>query len=257
LPTRHYERYQVEKKDISVKNTNKKKDLPEIFAGTVESCVNTPVEIESISGENLVVKVPVVLAELDIQCHVSAKIKLPEPALEVKDINKKLKITQCLLLQDTNILFIKGFVRKNIEYATVGSRRNEEGVCGEIRHCTVDVPFECTTPVTFNGIEPAPVVATTSFEFQYLRKEDLPSDFASKDKLPSGDLSEFNQISTEYYNDLPYCDIVSSRIMEFNEYLNRKKLKDGPFEEKTFDEIHEKMVINLIVKILQERQVEL
>jgi hypothetical protein len=64
------------------------------------------------------IKVPVVLGETTVQIDMDACIHFPEPVLEIKEVNKKLKLTQCRLLLPTNKLFIKGFVRKNIQYAT-------------------------------------------------------------------------------------------------------------------------------------------
>ncbi|WIF94392.1 CsxC family protein [Caminicella sporogenes] len=224
--------------------------------GVVESCINDPIDITAIE-EAVIAKIPVVLAQLKVQFNVSARIKLPENALEIKNIKKKLKITQCLLLENTNILFIKGFVRKNIDYSTIGTFESCEGICGEIHHCTIDIPFECTTPVTFNGFSPAEIVPTSITEFEYFKVQELPSNFAEKDKLLSSDLSEYNQISTEYYNEMPYCELISSRIVEFDEYIDRKSILNGSFEEKFFNEIEEKMVISLVVKILQDRQVSI
>jgi hypothetical protein len=82
-----------------------------------DHCDNTPVSIAAL-GSGSVAKVPVVLAQLTVQANVNSVITLPEYAFEIKRIKKNLKITQCLLIQDTNILFIKGFIRKNIEYST-------------------------------------------------------------------------------------------------------------------------------------------
>lgn len=227
-----------------------------VKGNTLENCENESVDIDPITT-GVVAKIPVVLAELTVQVNVSSLIKLPEPALEIKDIKKRLKITQCRLLQNTNILFIKGFVRKNIDYSTRDCS-NYEGVCGDLRHCTVDVPFECTTAVEFNGTDPDDIVFNTKSQFEYFRKDDLPGDFPEKEKLLSGDFSEFNQITTEYLNELPYCEIISSRIVEFDEFLNRKPIYDpAPFEEREFKRIDEKMVIYITLKILQKRQVEI
>ena len=132
------------------------------------------------------VKVPAVLAELTIQFNVNSTISLPEPAIEIKNIKKRLKITQCILLQNTNMLFIKGFVRKNIDYST-RKCSTDEGICGDIRHCTMDVPFNCTTAVIFNGLDPIDPIPTTSTEFEYFSKKDLKGPgFAEKDDLLSG-----------------------------------------------------------------------
>ncbi|KNF08872.1 hypothetical protein CLPU_5c01790 [Gottschalkia purinilytica] len=221
----------------------------------IDTCNNIQVQINPITT-GAIVKIPVVLAKLTVQFNLASIIDLPEPALEIKDIKKKVKITQCLLLQDTNVLFIKGFVRKNIDYSTKVCS-NKEGICGEIHHCTVDIPFECSTPVTFNGNQPLPIINNTSNEFEYFRVEELPNDFAEKDKLLSGDFSEFNQTSTEFFNELPFCELICSKIVEFDEFSNRTYSSKGdlPFEEKFFTKIEEKMVISLTLKILQKQQV--
>lgn len=229
-----------------------------VTGGTLNNCVNTSNTITGLT-EGVTAKIPVVLAELTLQVDVDSIIELPEYVYEIKDIKKHLKITQCLLLQNTNILFIKGLVRKNIQYAT-RSCSNKEGFCGNIKHCTIDVPFKCSTPITFNGIDPQPVINRTSSEFEYLREQNISGpNFAEKDKLLSGDLSEFNQESTEYFNELPYCELISSRIVEFNEFLNptHPHKTEMPFEEKRFKKIEEKMVIFLTLKILQKRQVSI
>lgn len=216
---------------------------------------NTPIVPEGIT-DGVVAKIPVVLAELNVRFFVSAMIDLPEPALEIKNIKKWLKITQCMLLQPTNVLFIKGFVRKNIDYST-RTCSNPIGTCGNIQHCTVDTPFEFTTPVTFFR-EPENIGGSYTDEFRYLREGSLPRDtFAEKDKLMSADFTEHNQTSTEVYNELPYCELIRSNINEFDEYINRTRPDDIdlPFEEGLFTQIEEKMVINLQLKLLQRRQV--
>lgn len=223
-----------------------------------DNCENTPVPI-SAYGSGSVARVPVVLAQLTVQAHVNSVITLPEYAYEIKRIRKHLKITQCLLIQDTNILFIKGFIRKNIEYAT-RSTSNAEGFAGDIRHATVDIPFNCTTPVTFNGLAPVQPVQNTSTEFQYLKREEIHHpDFSEKDELQSGDLREHNQISTEFFNELPFCDLISARIVEFDEQLMPEPPRDKnyvtPFEEKRFHRIEEKMVLFITLRLLQNRLV--
>lgn len=227
-----------------------------VTGGETGSCVNTPAAITAL-GTGVVGKIPVVLAELTAQFNLDSVIELPEYAYEIKFVKKKVKITQCLLLQNTNMLFIKGFIRKNIDYSTRVCS-NAQGICGDIRHCTVDVPFTCTTPVTFNGTPPLAPVASTTTEFEYFREENISGpDFSEKDKLLSGDMREYNQISTEFFNELPYCELVSSRIVEFDEQLHpvQDYCAVTPFEEKKFKRIEEKAVLFLTLKLLQNRQV--
>ena len=95
-------------------------------------------------------------------------------------------------------------------------------------------------------------------EFEYHKVSNLPNEyFAEKDKLISGDLSEFNQITDENFNELPFCELISARIFEFDEFIGRKKPHNVeiPFEEKFFSKIEEKMVIEFTIKLLQNRQV--
>jgi hypothetical protein len=110
-------------------------------------------------------------------------------------------------------------------------------------------------PITFDLAPIAPLALSTVENFEFLRTISLPATFPAKDMLSSGDLTEFNQINNEFFNELPFCELVSSRIVEYDEYLNRAPLAGGPFEEMTFTQIEEKMVIFITLKILQNQQV--
>ena len=129
------------------------------------SCTTVTTKCESITEQiavtptviaagPVVIKVPVVLVETNITIPVEACITLDQAAIEIKRIKKNVFLTQSRLIpfsqdnrENTGILFIEGFVRKNIEYATqtcpTGTNAaNAVNVCGDIRHCTVEVPFQ-------------------------------------------------------------------------------------------------------------------
>lgn len=236
-----------------------------VAGGTQPECNSSTVPIiPGITGP-VIVKVPVTLSEISLQVNLDSIITLPEAALEIKYIKKNLKVTQCLLLLapggvTTNVpLFIKGFVRKNIDYATLGCSTTD-GVCGDIRHCTVDVPFNCTTIVYFNGALPVLPQPNSSNEFGYHRKQKIKgTGFAEKDHLLSSDLSEFNQVTEEFFTELPYCELIQARMVEYDEYLNRQRPKGVilPFEEREFRQVEEKMVLNIQLKIIQSQQVSI
>jgi hypothetical protein len=211
-----------------------------------------------------IVKVPVVLGETTVQIDMTAKIEFPEPVLEIKAVKKNFKLTQCRLLLPTNKLFIKGFVRKNIQYATPRSSFRH-GVVSSIRSFTVDVPFETVTEIDYSN-RPQFSKNPDREEFTYFTKNDLPRGFSKKEHLLSGDFSQFDQISGEVFNELPYCELLSSHFIEYDEALDREmglvydsdgEWVDAPFEEGTFKKIEEKMVIELTLKILQKQQVEI
>lgn len=229
----------------------------DVQSTVLDSCTNTPITPVGITT-GVIARIPVVLAELTLQFQLSSLIRLPELALDVKNIKKRIKITQCTLLQPTNILFIKGFVRKNIDYIT-GNCGSIEGICGQLHHCTIDVPFECSTPLEF-FTPPEELAVNSSTEFEYFKTSDLPNNyFAEKDKLLAGDLSEFNQISVENFNQLPFCELVNARMFEFDEFIGRRYPSESklPVEEKLFQKIEEKMVVEFTVRVLQNRQVEI
>ncbi|GGE40607.1 hypothetical protein GCM10011391_19240 [Pullulanibacillus camelliae] len=222
---------------------------------------NTPLSPQVSSGASIA-KVPVVLAETTVQIDLDSTIKLPEPALEIKRVKKNLKLVQCRLLLPTNKLFIKGFVRKNIQYAAprYGSHH---GVQSVIKSYTVDIPFNLVTEVNFIR-QPEFKALPESKEFSFFSSQPLPAGFAQKDSLLSGDFSEFNQISGEVFNELPYCELLSSKFIEYDEFLDRK-MGDvfsndykivAPFEEGTFTKIEEKMVVELSLKVLQNQQIK-
>lgn len=280
-----------------------------VTGGTTQMCTNDPVKIHPVNRRKRVIaKIPVVLAEIDVQIDVLSNITLPEEALDIKQITKKLKLTQCRLLQTFQKnnrekdcdddwekehendwgkdhendwgkdhdwekdpkkdwkknkfpgkfkLFLEGFVRKNIEFSTL-SCKNQFGICGDIRHCTVDVPFNCVTTIEkFNGSPPLPIVLNNKEEFEFFKSSPLPPKFSGKDQLLSGDLSEFNQCSFEFFNELPFCELISSKICEHDEFINQRHIPGAPFEERTFREFSEKMIIELTLKILQNQQVHI
>lgn len=240
---------------------------------SVGECESTPAApIVAPAGETLI-KVPVTLAELTVRSNLVANIQFPEPVLEIKDIKKRVKIIQCRLLvpgvpassdpfpTPTLRLFLKGFVRKNIQYATPSAPcKYNTGKCvsSALRSLTVDVPFECVTTITPAEFLSPPQLPfnNTRSEFDFFRAQELGFGYPEKDELLSSDLSQFHQVSTQYYNELPYCELLSSSIIEWDEAIDRRPLPyHKPFEEGTFRNAVEKMFLEFTIKVLQKQQV--
>ncbi len=219
--------YWLNKKVMSINKVRTEAIYVQSSSETLAAADNTPVPITVLTTD-VVGKVPIVLAEISVQINVEARIDFPEPAAEIKSIDNRLKVTKCQLIQNTKTLFIEGVIGKNIYYIKK-SAVNMDGYCESAKHCSVDIPFKCVTPVVFNGCEPAPVIPTTTTVL-----ENTPY---------------FSQISTEYFNQMPYCELVSSRIVDFAEYTK-------PVRKKTihFKSCKEKMSISLTVRVLQSLQ---
>jgi hypothetical protein len=185
---------------------------------------------------------------------------LPTDALEIKKIKKNLKITQCRFFnsppsvfgipQDTPKLFLGGFVRKDIQYSEP-IRHTKHTVEGKIRDFVIDVPWSCVVDLGSTIVIP-PTLFNQQQEYEFFRAQKLPRGFAEKDELLSSDLSEFNEVSNEFFNRLPKCTLVFSQINEMDEALDREPLKCGPFEEGLFRKVQEKMIIVLQLRLTFE-----
>jgi len=210
----------------------------------------------------LVAKIPVVLAEREIQIDVEAVFKLKEPFLEIKRIKKNVFLTQCKLIPRSGKiaadgtlisgkLFISGFVRKNIEYATADCVEKEI-VSGRIAHTTIDIPFTTVTEVVY-AVPPVVNVRGAQTEI------DLISSCGCQDcagaiigKLGCEQYLEDHVTFTEN----PYCELEGVRIFEDD-------INTDPLYHKTnsniqlYNKVIEKMVIYIKVKVLQVQQVNI
>lgn len=241
--------------------------------GDCESVEATPVTTPGGPGGAVILRVPVTLAERTVRTSLVANIQFPDPVLEIKDIKKRVKIVQCRLLlpgipengdpfpDDLDLkLFLKGFVRKNIQYATPFPDSTGSCVSSQIRSLTTDIPFECVTTIPGDEFISPPQlpIFNTRNEFDFFRAQELGRGFPEKDELLSSDLSQFHQVSTQFYNQLPFCELISSKITEWDEAVDRTPLPNhAPFEEGTFTKIIEKMFLEFTIKVLQNQQVPL
>ena len=203
-----------------------------------------------ICSGNVVVKVPVVLAEKTIQIDVESSVKLEQEALEIKRIRKNIFLTQCRLIPRGGFtpcsgkLFIQGYVRKNIEYATADCV-SKHGISGEIRHTTVNVPFQCVVPITFLN---QPV----------FRNNLNTTEIETFDPCNEGkDLTQQDFENTEFFNEKVYCELVSSRFNEADIQVDGECINDSFPLETTFKKVTEKMVIHLTFKLLQLQQIRI
>lgn len=243
---------------------------------STNQCDSTNVDPKPIpASPNPIIKVPVVLNEVSIQIPMHAEITFPagERVLEIKTIKKRTYLTQCRLInrkprRDETLenykakLFISGFVRKNIQYASNPVVDAQGEILSTIRSLTVEVPFDCVAEIEDFLNFPVGPFTDDREEFGYLISQELPNgrDFAQKDRLDGTDLSQFHQISKEFYNELPFCELIRADIIEFDESLDRVALEGGTGDQQivgegTFTRLSEKMVLDLTLKLLQKQQV--
>ena len=230
-------------------------------SASVGECMNTPVVTPVFTGPRRI-RIPVNLGEFNVSSHLTANITFPEPVLEIKDIKKRVEIVQCRLIASATTtpgdsavgpfpLFIKGYVRKNIQYASPsGGSSSTECVSSEMKSLTSRVPFECMTMVTLDQPLQLPEVNERS-EFDFTRTKELGSGYPEKDHFLSSDISQFHQQSENVYNDLPFCELVRHVITEWDESTDRQTFGEGPVGEGYFQNIVEKMTLNFTIRVLQ------
>jgi len=232
-----------------------------ISSQTLPLSSGTTVTPMGINGP-LVAKIPVVIGEREIQIDVEAAFKLDEPFFEIKRIKKNVYLTQCKLLPRSGKiapdgtlisgkLFISGFVRKNIEYATADCVEKEI-VSGRIAHTTIDVPFTAVTEVIYT-VPPVVNVRRAQTEI------DLVSSCGCQDctgtiigKLDCEQYLEDNITFTEN----PYCELVGVRIIEDDISADPLYHKNNS-KVQIYNKVIEKMVVYIRVKVLQLQQVNI
>jgi hypothetical protein len=187
-------------------------------------------------------------------------ITLPTPALEIKRITKKVKITQGRFFNaippiatgkpaDTAKLFLGGFVRKDIQYTEVtAGTPTATTVAGTVRDFVIDVPVNAVVDLGTGFTLPVQNFDQEQ-EYEYATSSSLPAGFAAKDRLLSADLSEFNVLSNKFLNVLPSVELIYTQINEMDDALDREALEGGPFEEGTFTTLQEKMVLVVQVRL--------
>ncbi len=228
-----------------------------IDSKTLPLCDGTNLTPSAVTA-GVVAKIPVVLAEKEVQIDVEARMRLRDKYFEIKRIKKDVFLTQCELLPRAGIiengvpitgkLFISGYVRKNIEYATADCVKHDV-VSGEIKHTTEKIPFNCVTEVTY--ITP-PVLGNRGIQ----QKTDLFCGGCKCDcKCEEERLGKLT--CQEYLEDSitlvekPYCELLGARIFEAD--IQRQPCYEHG--EKVYDELLEKMVVHISVKVLQLQQV--
>ena len=210
-------------------------------------------------------KLPVLLAETNITIPVEATIKLDRNVKEIKRIKKNVFLTQSRLMPNfpsttpptTAILFIEGFIRKNIEYATQDcptATAIASNYCGDIRHCTVETPFCFTTVIDVLRATPIFTPNTTPLELEFFTDRIQGCDICADPVLGRNPCDQSFQF-TEFFNEKPYVELVSAVVTEVDIHKNITSQPCETPTEQTFICLTEKIVVNLTLKVLQNQQV--
>lgn len=187
-------------------------------------------------------KVPVVLSEFVIQIDVESKIKLNCPSYEIKRIEKQVFLNQARYIAGTDKVFIGGYIRKNIEYASKHCT-SRHGISGVINDQTVQVPFQVATRVKFNGKRPIIFPNRQPNEVRYFDQCRLGKDIREADRA-----------SYEVFNEPVYAELLWSEVYDADIDEKGKPIDCLPNEEE-FQEFIDKSVVYIGIKLLQKQQI--
>ncbi|MHB8130525.1 MAG: CsxC family protein [Mobilitalea sp.] len=187
-------------------------------------------------------KIPKVLAEFVIQIDSESKIRLNEPAYEIKRIEKQIFLTQCRYIPPTSKVFIEGYIRKNIEYATRTCSKNH-AIGGSIKDTTVHIPFKAYTKVDFCGNKPHILANPPAMVARYF-----------DEKRMGKDIREADRSNVEIFNEPVYCELEWSAVYDAD-IDNKGTPIEGFINEEEFQEFTDKSVVYLCMKLLQKQQV--
>lgn len=222
-------------------------DAEVINAKTLAPSVNKPV---AKPGE---FKVPVVIAEFDVFINSESTIRLAEPAFEIKRIEKEVFLNEARFVPTkfdyykgkvvAGTVFLQGYLRKNIEYASLTST-SDSTISGVINDTTARVPFLTSTVIDHFVnkpiIEPSPANETT----RYFDKKALGKNIREADRR-----------TTEILNEPVFAEIEETDVIDAD--INEKGTPiDGFNNEAEFQEFVDKAVIRIRIKLLQKQQVK-
>lgn len=187
-------------------------------------------------------KIPKVLAEFVVQIDTESQIKLNEPAYEIKRIEKQVFLTQCRYIPPTDKVFIEGYIRKNIEYASKYCAKGR-AISGSIKDTTVHIPFKVYTKVKFRGEKPKihpnlPPMVARYFDEKRMGK----------------DIREADRSNVEILNEPVYCELEWTAVYDADIDQKGRPI-EGFLNEEEFMEFTDKSVVYICMKLLQKQQV--
>ncbi len=143
-------------KTIKKNNTDDKNNLYKntnlLSSNVMKNYNNKSLNIEGIN-ERVVSKIPVILSRIDISICINVIIKLSEDIDYIESIKNKSIINKIHFLKKTDTLFIKGKIRKTINYIQKVNSSYTSSVINNLKYFIVYIPFEICTKIDSNTLE--------------------------------------------------------------------------------------------------------
>lgn len=202
-------------------------------------------EVPEPYGGCKLIKAPRWLKRVNLRGVLIDDVTIPGGFSEVKDIEKKVIITQAKLV--CNQLFVEGFLEKNISYVTPEYGKFEGKKClghkNTWHDITAKVPFSFTMEVHCLPHNMYPC-DNKEKDYDYTFKCDTIKNKCCDQGTTGPSACETVKVTKVYLNEVPYVDFIGFKITEVD--ISRKGKCD---REDLFRVLTEKVILNLIFDI--------
>lgn len=188
-----------------------------IKSQVISVCDGDNIKSSGIKG-SVVAKIPVVLGEKDIKIDLEVNMELQNNLYKIREIKNEIVIIENTVIsmmdkkQNENLesarIFLKGYVRKNLEYYTLkeinlckgNEGKNQYILDGDIKYTIVDVPFSCVTEIKYDT------------DVKFLNSQHNET-CIREIKVKEDGKCEQEFLNTIIYEDKPYCEVVNQRVI--------------------------------------------
>ena len=189
--------------------------------------------------KGLLVDLPVLICNNQIEIPLEINIQLDNPITEIKTSKSNLILKKCRIIPRSNKLFLEGYIRKYIEYYSNDYTANSF-TCSDIRYTLMHIPIKCyvklKTPISI----PIKTIYTNSSEVEIIN-------FSKK----TTDIKLIKSNSFKYFNEKFLCELLSAEIYEVNSFLQKES------NNSINQEVNIYTNILLSLNLFQKRQVEI
>lgn len=123
-----------------------------ILSNIVKNYENSPIELKGLK-ENIVSEIPIILGRREINFSLNSIIKVLEGIEDIKSIHNKIIIDKMRFFKKADTLFVKGKVKKTINYFQRTNYTNRSSAVGNLKYFIVYIPFEISTIIELDKLE--------------------------------------------------------------------------------------------------------
>jgi hypothetical protein len=207
----------------------------------LQSCPNDTI-VETPSLTPVVSKIPIIISQPQLQILIESLTRFPEPVFQVKTMDKRVFLDSCQLILGSDKIFIKGFIREDVEYCTADCI-TPTSINGNIKKITFNIPFHCSSKVLFD-IQPQVFSSSHIFDLEVI---DPSTNIINVYEKSQGDL--------EILNEKVFAELCSSKILATDIQEEIKQLDNIKQEAYTFEKMRKKIVLTLKLDLLQRQKI--